>query len=583
MGFTSRGLPNGGHTQHYAISYDEALSRADGLDRTIDLQAACEQDLALIRRWFTGIEFIFAWPIPVQIRNDSSGGVWHDPPDVVPDTMDWSPTVGIGPGSGTPPSMLRYLLVMEMTEMFMASQDAGWFDGRTFYRDEGSKGEGLSRYLAAQFLIVNNITDLSANKQTATPPPAYTVAMCWLNGDGSQSHGYRKNYVDHNPDDYHPDAITGCTTLFLYYLTSQLGYSIEAIIANPASNLSGVHKKLTGNPDGWTPFVTLVNAYYPPGYNYNPVGDNIFPVSNLASFASPNSIVCGYGDATQITIDSPAMAEVNITLTCDDPALVSVPALVTVPVGGTSVSVPISTTAIAGPFDPKFIAVHATYGGRTLTMTVELVPPHVASVTLSPGAVVCGDPSTGTVTLNRPSLNGDVLVDLVCSSPGFASVQAQVPVPQGMQSANFPVTTPNIQIPFPTAHATIQASYAGSAAWAQLTVTSRIKMGILQSLTIAPTTVTQGGIVRATVTLIEGVSTPTTVSLAAVEGGGPIPRPSNNPPIASVPPPLTIPPWQLSESFTITTRRELLPHTTREVTIYAGAVVTKTAILTVTS
>src|SRR5581483_5072290 len=120
---------------------------------------------------------------------------------------------------------------------------------------------------------------------------------------------------------------------------------------------------------------------------------------------------------------------------------------------------------------------HATYAGKTLTMTVELVPPRVASVTLVPSAVTCGDGSTGTVTLSRPSLNGDVLVDLVCSSPGFASVTPQVRVPERMPSATFAITTPNIEVPFPTARATIQASYAGSAAWAVLLVKSRIVMG----------------------------------------------------------------------------------------------------------
>jgi hypothetical protein len=43
---------------------------------------------------------------------------------------------------------VRYLLVSEMTEQFMRAQGLGWYGQNT----EGSQGEGLSRFLAAQFL-----------------------------------------------------------------------------------------------------------------------------------------------------------------------------------------------------------------------------------------------------------------------------------------------------------------------------------------------------------------------------------------------------------------------------------------------
>jgi hypothetical protein len=52
MGFTSAGLTNGTKTSHYQISYDENLSKADGIDRANIVIAKCEQDFALISNWF---------------------------------------------------------------------------------------------------------------------------------------------------------------------------------------------------------------------------------------------------------------------------------------------------------------------------------------------------------------------------------------------------------------------------------------------------------------------------------------------------------------------------------------------------
>jgi len=46
---------------------------------------------------------------------------------------------------------LRYLLVSEVTEMYMASQGKGSFESTSIFSgaDEGSMGESLSRFLAS--------------------------------------------------------------------------------------------------------------------------------------------------------------------------------------------------------------------------------------------------------------------------------------------------------------------------------------------------------------------------------------------------------------------------------------------------
>ncbi|HYX48407.1 MAG TPA: hypothetical protein VE843_01595, partial [Ktedonobacteraceae bacterium] len=227
------------------------------------------------------------------------------------------------------------------------------------------------------------------------------------------------------------------------------------------------------------------------------------------------------------------------------------------------------------------VNIHASYAGKSLSTSVELVPPAVAKVTLSPDTVVSGDSSIAIVTLDHPSLAGPVIVDLISSAPGFATVPAQLTIPQNHPAWFVIVSIPQIQIPFRTAHAEIWASYAGTSAFATLTVEPKVIAGILKSLTVLPATVQGGSVSHGMVTLVQAVNTDTVVGLAVVEPGTHFPLPGSQSSIASVPPSVTIPAGQTSAGFLISTRRPL-PSTSRKATIIAGAVVTKYVELTVT-
>ena len=52
--------------------------------------------------------------------------------------------------------------------------------------------------------------------------------------------GRVEDFVNNAPDDNGYNATNGCTTLFIYYLFSQLGYSINQIVGAGASTLAGV-------------------------------------------------------------------------------------------------------------------------------------------------------------------------------------------------------------------------------------------------------------------------------------------------------------------------------------------------------
>jgi hypothetical protein len=249
MALTTAGLTNGGVTTHYKIQYDDSLSAADGKDRANALIAVCEADYNLMSGWFGGIALTVGTPVTVNI---SPGGYA---------SASWGPPITLTPGNGSSLTIVRYLLVSEVTEMFMLAQGKGWFGSG----NEGSAGEGLSRFLAGQFLIANGL---------GVTEPGFALANSWMTSP-------RADYVN-NIDvlDHGIDAKTGCAILFIYYLHVQLGFSINSIIAAAASELAGVYKNLTGDStDPFPNFKKLLDDTYPgttsiPGAN----PDNPFPI-----------------------------------------------------------------------------------------------------------------------------------------------------------------------------------------------------------------------------------------------------------------------------------------------------------------
>jgi hypothetical protein len=228
-------LVNVGSTTHYSISYDDSLVGADGPDRANALRAICEQDYAMMAGWFPGLSLPYSLPVAVNIVPGGYAGA------------SWGPPISLRPGNGSGLDVVRYLLVAEVVEMFMLAQGGGWFapDGS----NEGEAGEGLSRFLSTEFLVQSGL---------GRSMPFFDTAGIWLNSD-------RIDYVN-NVDvyDHSPDEKTGCATLFIYYLSYQLGYDIQRIIAAQAPTLAGVHRNLTGDAaDPFPAFKQMLDDAFP--------------------------------------------------------------------------------------------------------------------------------------------------------------------------------------------------------------------------------------------------------------------------------------------------------------------------------
>lgn len=263
MAYITTGLTNGGVTTHYRFSYDQALGGPGGPEpaRTNAVIAACESDYNLMSGWFGG--GISVTGMNVQVTTQSNGASWSG--------SSTSSTIQLkaqGASYSNNPAYLRYLIVAEVVEIFMMTQGTGWFQGS----NEGSKGEGLSRFLSSQFLAQRGFLGVGIDA-------SYAVADLWLNSP-------RADFVNNAPDDNGYNATNGCTTLFIYYLFSQLRYSINQIVGAGSSTLAGVYGKLTGKNDNPFPlFKSVLDLWFPsqtssavPGPNF----DDPFPLLPVA-------------------------------------------------------------------------------------------------------------------------------------------------------------------------------------------------------------------------------------------------------------------------------------------------------------
>jgi hypothetical protein len=258
---TTSGLTNGGATTHYAFTYDDSLGaplNPGGPEpaRTNAVIAGCEADFTLMAGWFGNIGLDVSFTIPVNVTQNGGGASWSK--------SGSSLTVTINPSTGSA-NFIRYLLVAEMVEQFMRAQGLGWYGSGT----EGSEGEGLSRFLAAQFLLVNGF---------GNPPSGFLNSNTWLSSP-------RADFVNNiNLTDDGPDAITGCATLFIWYLFAQLGFTINQIVAAGASTLGGVYRNLTGDTaDPFPFFKQLLDTAFPGTATITSGNqDNPFPLGILS-------------------------------------------------------------------------------------------------------------------------------------------------------------------------------------------------------------------------------------------------------------------------------------------------------------
>jgi hypothetical protein len=199
------------------------------------------------------------------------------------------------------------------------------------------------------------------------------------------------NFIDTNPDDNNPDAVTGCATLFLFFLHDQCGFSINDIINNGADTLAKVFSNLTGttSSNAFPSFKSLVDSHYPvDGTQYSPPDDNIFPVSSLKSlsavtsfhpFPNQNAEVtwAPNGDVNKLllVLDLPLKDNANAIFVSDDTTVITIQQ--NAAMQRTSFYRYVKFNVLPQPitFSDKVVTIYATYATATLSIAIKVVRP----------------------------------------------------------------------------------------------------------------------------------------------------------------------------------------------------------------
>ncbi len=192
------------------------------------------------------------------------------------------------------------------------------------------------------------------------------------------------------------------------------------------------------------------------------------PVALSSIAVSPSSVVGGQQNATgTATLSTAAPAGGVVVALGSDNAAASVPASVSIGQGVTSMTFPVTTSAVSST---QSVTISGSYNGTTKTAPLTVTPQPAAalsSLTLTPTSVSGGTASTGTVTLTANAPAGGAVVTLSSSKPSSASVPASVTVAAGTKTATFTVTTTAVKS---NTSAVISASYAGATKTATLTI-----------------------------------------------------------------------------------------------------------------
>jgi hypothetical protein len=292
--------------------------------------------------------------------------------------------------------------------------------------------------------------------------------------------------------------------------------------------------------------------------------------SSLKSLSIFAPITGGQTTSAVISLNGEAPAGgAVVQLSSSNPAVVPVPASVTVAAGSPTLSFNIPTNST--PTDTS-VSVTATWNGVTASAAVKVTatPAQAPSaLTLNPSSTTGTQGSTGTVTLAAPAPS-DTQISLSSGIPAIASVPASVVIPQGGTSATFAITS--VAMPTSTV-VTIQASAGGVTRSADLTVLPPAALSAsLSSLSVNPASV-QGG------TPATGTAT---LSAPAPSGGAVVTLTSNSA-VASVPSGITIPAGSTSATFTVTTSTTSSSTSATISASYAGTAQTATVAVTGTA
>ncbi|MDP9175378.1 MAG: hypothetical protein M3O30_16170 [Planctomycetota bacterium] len=290
MALTQSGLTGGGNTANFQVQYEKSLSNQSVVIQNANaLLGVIENEFNVTTNWFNTPSSKFGsgnrqvvnlnLDASAQFPGANNNGYGN------PMNLDAQNIAGDANTAGR----VEDVFMAEWVEILMSiagNWNAGDSSGEAF-----SQFASILRFQTGHYNYYSSFVDQ------------------WLNGTGQAWLVTGKKYVT-SPNSARSDWVTktftgtdfdsdhvngdgdqisfGCGLAFLYYLSTQLGFSVNQIIANYKSNLASIYKAVTGDAgDPFPFFLNLISSVYPASSNATipgPVTDNPFPIA-IVSFA----------------------------------------------------------------------------------------------------------------------------------------------------------------------------------------------------------------------------------------------------------------------------------------------------------
>jgi hypothetical protein len=250
-----------GQTENFKIWYDPTLlpTNPEVVTNCTTLMSTVERDFATLSAWFGDTGHFGSGN---KINVNLASALLKPPADNYGYQDNGTTQIDIRGTITTSPiaAVIRMLFVAELAEIFMSCTPTGWSRGN-------SAGEGLSRFLAylvspAGYLAVAKTTDVNS----------------WMNSPRSGQ------FILGNVGDDSTQIAYGAALLYLFYLHSQLNYSVPAIIRAESNTLAERYQELGGLGDGFSSFVALLNDFFPPNQPGDPSSGSLKVVNPFPLF-----------------------------------------------------------------------------------------------------------------------------------------------------------------------------------------------------------------------------------------------------------------------------------------------------------
>lgn len=250
-----------GQTPFFTVTYEDTLSQAQR--RAQALIAGVDDDLRTLFDWFQLGHDGFGTTnrITVQVQTDSLAhnfGYKSDGTTLITlDSLESAGATAVGDDGA------MGLFVAEMSEVLMSYRKLNK-GGK--WNASDSMGEGLSRFCTGM------MHPLGYYDVSGMGPSINTWFTTSDRNQSSRDFITRINTTDNDDYSY------GASIVFLYYLYSQLNYSIRDIILSGGATLAETYQNLTGKTDAYLPFIQLLDKYYPTDKISSLPTDDPFPL-----------------------------------------------------------------------------------------------------------------------------------------------------------------------------------------------------------------------------------------------------------------------------------------------------------------